>query len=1005
MIRSHKLTVFILSLVFVISPLSAQTNANSERNDYLLASGEYRDGLYQSAEIHLRAFLNNYPNSRFRENASFMLGQSKYFLRDYAGTRKALKEFSISFPFSTLRDDAELTIAKSYFDEEQYEKSANSFKKIPNDYPDSEWFNEAAYYAGDSYFELGKFDLAVEYYNKVALNAQSEDYKEYAWYSLGWSYLNLGKYQNAVSSFESLISTFPQSTLVPEAKFKLGEAQYFNKQFRDAISTIDGALKLPQNIENTKFVSAGLYYKGDSEYQLGNRAEARTNFLRVIREFPDSEFSEESLVSVGKICIEEENYTQAVEIYSQLAGKTKDKERGEHARYLWGFSLVNSGKKAEGHTVYEELIKLAPESSFSDNALYDLASDHFDDGDFEKAYLEYSRIKDNYKDSDVYNQAFKMAGEVLIAQKKYGEAESVFADFIKIDASSELKSSAHCQLGMSQYRQDKFKDAVLTLQAYLKDYPNHEWADRAMFIIGDCQYKLGEYNLSIDQLTNLLISHEKSMYRMDAIYTRAFSRFRLGKYKEAGNDFSAVLNQYPKSRYELSCKYRLGDCYFMQKSYSKALPQYHDVVVATTDEDQKIRARFQKAKTLERLNRTGEAIKEYNTILTRNPEHNLADDSNYRMALIRFNAKSYVQAIDDLNNLLTKFPESEFRDDAHLDIGKSWYNQQEFQKAIDSFQRVLDRFPESELVIDALNDLQDTYNVLGRMDEAVKVAEDFARKNPANPAAVNLLLKNGDFYLNSGKFDPAITQYTKLIDGFQTSQFVPAAYLGRGLAYKGKGNRLKAIDDFWVISQKYPGSSVAVRSLNELGQIYFANEEFQQAENVFKRILREYKKSNEIFVSYLWLAKSQEALNKIEDAKKNYNQIIIRFSKDITADQARVNLGRILLDEGRGDQAGDLFKKVIGNRTNELAAEAKYYLGKVYLAGKNYKDAYDELRGVKYIYPQYKIWGVKASLDAGFCLEKLNRLVDAEKIYTEILENHPNDEFGAKAREALDRIK
>jgi len=244
-----------------------------------------------------------------------------------------------------------------------------------------------------------------------------------------------------------------------------------------------------------------------------------------------------------------------------------------------------------------------------------------------------------------------------------------------------------------------------------------------------------------------------------------------------------------------------------------------------------------------------------------------------------------------------------------------------------------------------------------------------------------------------------------MINSFSNSDMLSLAYMGLGTAYIGNGNQMKAIESFWVITQKYPRSAVASRSLIELGSIYYAREDYQQAESVFNRVISEYKQSDELFKGYLELAKSQEALRKYDEAKRNYNQVIIQFSSDIIADRARVNLGKIFLEEGAGDQSLDLFKMVISRRTDELAAEAKYFIGIVYKNKEDYQSAYEHLRGVTYIYPRYDTWATRGLLEAGFCLEKRNMLIDAQKIYEEVLAKHPNDNFGVRAREALARIR
>ncbi|MCK4904194.1 MAG: tetratricopeptide repeat protein, partial [Candidatus Marinimicrobia bacterium] len=220
-----------------ISSSSAQGVSNNERNDYLIALGLFEDGLYQSTELRLQDFLYKYPSSEWRESAYYLLGKSQFYLKKYPEVRNILKEFMVQFPFSTLVDDAVFLVGESYYEENNFVQAAEQFAKIADDFPKSELLNKANYWAGESYFEIPDYKKAAYYYSQV-INSNEDDLKDYAYYSIGWSNLLNKNYPKAISAFQSLINSFPESELISDAKFKIGECYWRNKDYQSTIEIL-----------------------------------------------------------------------------------------------------------------------------------------------------------------------------------------------------------------------------------------------------------------------------------------------------------------------------------------------------------------------------------------------------------------------------------------------------------------------------------------------------------------------------------------------------------------------------------------------------------------------------------------------------------------------------------------------------------------------------------------------------------------------------------------------
>ncbi len=181
-------------------------------------------------------------------------------------------------PTGAVKDTPEeqLSYAISFFEKKDYERAAKEFKKLVKAYKESREAAEGQYYLGRSYeekgdlykafleyrktiqvypstkrfdeilereFELGNQflagkkrtvlgvasvlparDKAVEIYQSIVDDGSFSERGQLAQYKLGLAHMALGDYEGAVTAFEGVISRYPDSPLVDDARFQIAQA-------------------------------------------------------------------------------------------------------------------------------------------------------------------------------------------------------------------------------------------------------------------------------------------------------------------------------------------------------------------------------------------------------------------------------------------------------------------------------------------------------------------------------------------------------------------------------------------------------------------------------------------------------------------------------------------------------------------------------------------------------------------------------------------------------------
>jgi len=185
------------------------------QNDYLMAS------------YYFKRFAKNYPNSDKVEEAWYMSAYCTYmespeYSLDPSNTKQAIKELQSyinRFPHSDSLDRCNVLIdnlnrklelkiydqGKLYFKTEDYDAATVTFNNLLKDYPDTEYREEVLFKIMKSYYLYAKHSI----YSKQA-----------------------ERYQMAVESYDKLITFYPNTKKLKEAKEMHKKALHFLNNYK-----------------------------------------------------------------------------------------------------------------------------------------------------------------------------------------------------------------------------------------------------------------------------------------------------------------------------------------------------------------------------------------------------------------------------------------------------------------------------------------------------------------------------------------------------------------------------------------------------------------------------------------------------------------------------------------------------------------------------------------------------------------------------------------------------
>lgn len=197
----------------------------------------------------------------------------------------------------------------------------------------------------------------------------------------------------------------------------------------------------------------------------------------------------------------------------------------------------------------------------------------------------------------------------------------------------------------------------------------------------------------------------------------------------------------------------------------------------------------------------------------------------------------------------------------HFQMGLSFLGERNYTNALIELTEAVQLDPDNPEV---LYNLGLAYLGKRRPDLSVKQFQRAIELKPNYSSARNDL---GVAFIELKRWDQAIEQFRIVKDDIFYANTENAA-INLGLAYLGKGDFSKAMDELAIVASSNPSNPIAKVAM---GRVLFAMGKTEQALAEFQRALRLYK---EYGAAHFYLGMAQLKLNRQEEARQAFKETI-----------------------------------------------------------------------------------------------------------------------------------
>lgn len=612
------------------------------------------------------------------------------------------------------------------------------------------------------------------------LNKFLSDYPENtrtnrAWFQLGNLNFRNNKYSDALSAYDK-VNTYDMNTEEnAEYTFKKGYC-YFKKNDFDQAAELFYGIKDQQ----TKYTGPATYYYAHIMYASGKYETALRDFEK-LRD--DETFKKVIPYYIIQIYYLQGRYDEMLEMSQPYLKGQRNKRTNEILRLAADVNY-RKGNYAKAIELMEEYRKINRNKASREES-YALGFSYYKTMDYAKAIPEFQTVATG-EDSLAQN-AYYHLGDCYLKTDQKQFASNSFLSAWKVPVKSDLAEDAlfnYAKLSI-ELSYNPYNEAIKALQQYLTEYPDSPRRDEAYTYLANLYMVTKNYKEALLTLENI----KKRNNSQNAIYQkisyfRGIELFNDNQYFDAIGQFKNALGNKNDNYITASATFWTGESYYRLNQYDIAANYYNNFLKTPGAE-----------------------------------KHSAFSSVNYNLGYAAFKQKKYGEARTAFAKYLEGHPaDPKMLNDARLRLGDCYFMGKQYPEAIQQYDLAIGaRAADADY---ALYQKAVAVGVTGNLNQKLASLQKLVADYPKSPYSDDARYETGRTLVTLNRNEEALAAFQKLIKDFPKSSLVKNASLNSGLIYYNTNRDQLALETFKKVVKDYPATPEAREALAVIRNIY-----------------------------------------------------------------------------------------------------------------------------------------------------------------------------------------
>lgn len=669
------------------------------------------------------------------------------------------------------------------------------------------------------------------------------------------------------------------------------------------------------------------------------------------------------LFEQGKELYNQQKYAASSRSFEEFLEKADKTQAGQ--RHEAEFYVIANAYELRQDNVFSlvlEFLNQHPYTTFYDKVNAMLGTLLYEQKDYKGALGYFSKVNEKRFGDREQSEFLFCKGYSCLQTYDYFQALAIFKDLRLRNSGRKVDATYYYA-----YTEYVLKNYSLALPEFQQIENEAKYKERIAYHLFQIYYALGD-RAELDRRAEFILQHYPNNPDNAEIYRI------MGELAYADNDFNKAL-EYLK-RYDSMTPqalrndlYYLGIAHIRTNKFNSAIPYFQRV---TTETDR----------------------------LTENAYLHLGN------AYLRINDKVNARYAFEAA-LRTNF-DAQVREEALLNYALTTYETNAaFGESIKAFEQFLNEFPNSRDADKVKSYLALEYMSTSNYEVAYQSIQKIAQPNiKILEAKQYLLYQLGTQAFAQNNFEKAVDYFTLSIQNAPTGSYVSESYYWRSESYYRLGMHDNSINDL----KSYFNTANVSKSKNYIGAhygmgyAYFSQKRFRQAKEYFELYTRlERNKNSDVFA---------DALNRIGDCyfyERDFRNAELLYSRSAnlspnTGDYALFQSAYVAgLQKKYTTKISRMNDLVDSYPNSEYADDALYEIGRAYLMLDNGNEALNAYRRLTALFPNTGS-ARKAAVEIGMIYQNQDKMMEALNAYKSVISNYSGSVEAFTALESVEHI-
>ena len=809
---------------------------------FLLGECSRQTGDLAGAAKQFFVAVEKYPGA-LSSDAMFRLGFVLFSQDRFAEAAASMAEFLTTRPEHDSTEQAKRFLGQALLELKQYDEAVQELTPlVDRQEPDP----DATLWLARAYSRRGRFADAYKStqgaMSRMPTNAPPA--KELL-FDLGNNLMSDGKYRAAIKMFSSIVSKHQDWNQTADALRLRAACLHKADNLKKSLADCETFLA---NYGDNPLIDEIAFLKAENQFFLEMDGAALESYTEFLSAYAESANRDATRLRIAQLQYRKKSWQEVLKQTHELKAKNREDDLFRQVAFLAGDSHYNLEQWNDAIFALGDFVKQYPQELNADTALLKLALARLNNGEKITAIALLVELVSSHKNSTHLPFALAELGRLHYEAERWGEARGYLERIVTDYATSAEKPKAEYYLGWVSLAEAKDEEAAAHFKQVIDRAPKHPLLADSLLQTGLLLVKRSAYPEAQEVLDRFLKEFPGNLKAEYGSYYLGVSYARSDKWKEAIPHFKTVAHKGATSPLADLAVYELAWCGRYLDRPEDAMKQYETLLSELPKSKLVDRATFELSELESESKKLNSAIRRLISLLDRTEDSELREQIFYRLGW-SYHAKSQPdKALEFLEQLIEAYPKSELLSLAHYHAGEAALQKSEYARArlhfapaasdatlppqfrefalvrLGETQALTSQWPESEASYSMFVDSHAKSKLLrrarfgqgwarenqGKFDVAIKSYRQVISAGNRDETAARAQFQIGECLFMLKQYDDAIRELLKVEINYAYPQWVSKSMLEMGRALEKRGQKIRAIEQFELLVEKYPQSSAAI---------------------------------------------------------------------------------------------------------------------------------------------------------------------------------------------------